>query len=182
MADFDNTALNATVRELWDEKIEDARYATGVLFKRVMNKSEVCKYNDILHVTLDNAYTVGTVAATGVFVPQNYTPTTVDITINQWEQVAIQILDRAKAQSFWTPASEFPSNVGKAFASRYDAQLAGEHANVGAGNSLGGGSPAPFGRDLAQEGILRLAATNIPLDELSWVLHPSAYYNGLCNE
>lgn len=183
MADFDNTALNATTRELWDEKIEDARYATGVIFKRVNNKSAACKYNDILHITLDNAYTVGAVAAAGTFVPQNYTPSTVDITINQWEQISIQILDRAKAQSFWTPASDFPANVGKAFAARYDSQLAGEHANVGAGNSLGTTpSPGAFSKDLAQEGMLRLAATNIPLDELSWILHPSAYYTGLCNE
>src|SRR3990167_1420231 len=183
MSDFDSTALNATTRELWDEKIEDARYANGVLFKRVSNKSDVCKFNDILHITLDNAYSVGTVSASGGFTPQNYAPATVDITINQWEQIAIQILDRAKAQSFWTPASTFPTNVGKAFASRYDAQLAGEWANVGAGNSIGSTStPAPFGKDLAQEGMLRLAATNIPLDELSFVLHPSSYYTGLCNE
>ena len=183
MADFDNTALNATIRELWDEKIEDARYANGVLFKRVSNKSSVCKFNDILHITIDNAYTVGTVSSGGAFVPQNYTPATVDITIDQWEQISIQVLDRSKAQSFWNPASTFPTNVGKAFASRYDVQLAAEWTNVGAGNSIGStSSPSPFSKDLAQEGILRLASTNIPLDELSWVIHPSSYYTGLCNE
>lgn len=183
MPDFDNTALNATVREVWDEDIEDARYATGVLFKRVRNKSAVCKYNDILHITIDNALTVGTVAATGIFAPQNYTPATVDITINVWEQIAIQILDRAKVQSIWTPASDFPKNVGKAFASRYDGQLAGEHVNVASGNSIGSTStPGPFSKDLAQEGLLRLATLNVPLDDCSFVIHPSAYWTGLCNE
>ena len=182
--DFDNTALNATVKELWDEKIEDARYAKGVIMNRVSNKSGIAsKKGDVIHVTIDQRYTVGTVGADGSFTPQNYTPTTSDVSLNQWEQIAIRILDRAAAQSFWTPDSKFPSAAGAAFAARYDAQIAALHSSVGAGNSIGStSSPAAFDKTLAQEAMLRLASTNIPLEELSWCLHPTAYYNGLLNE
>lgn len=182
--DFDNTALNATVKELWDEKIEDARYAKGVLMNRVANKSGIAtKKGDIIHVTVDQRYTVGAVGADGTFTPQNYVPSTSDVTLNQWEQIAIRVLDRAQAQSFWTPDSKFPSAAGAAFAARYDAQIAALHSSVGAGNSVGSlSSPAAFDKTLAQEAMLRLASTNIPLEELSWGLHPVAYYNGLLNE
>lgn len=182
--DFDNTALNATVKELWDEKIEDARYATGIIMNRVSNKSGIAtKKGDVIHVTIDQRYTVGTVGADGSFTPQNYTPTTSDVSLNQWEQISIRILDKAQAQSFWTPDSKFPANAGQAFGARYDAQIAALHSSVGAGNSVGNTTvPAAFDKTLAQEAMLRLASTNIPLEDLSWVLHPSAYYGGLLNE
>ena len=182
--DFDNSALNSTVKELWDEKLEDARYAKGVIMNRVSNKSGIAsKKGDIIHVTINQRYTVGTIAADGSFTPQNYTPTTVDVTLNQWEQIAIRILDRAEAQSFWNPDSKFPSDAGAAFAARYDAQIAALHSSVGAGNSVGSATgPAAFDKTLAQEAVLRLASTNIPLEELSWCLHPTAYYAGLLNE
>lgn len=182
--DFDNTALNATVRELWDEKIEDARYSKGVIMNRVANKSGVAtKKGDVIHVTVDQKYVVGVVGADGSFAPQNYQPTTSDVSLNQWEQIAIRILDKAQAQSFWTPDSKFPSNAGAAFAARYDAQIAALHSSVAAGNTVGSVTqPANFDKTLAQEAMLRLANQNVPLEELSWCLHPVAYYNGLLNE
>ena len=182
--DFDNTALNATVRELWDDKVEDARYAEGVIMNAVANKSEIAKKKgDIIHVTIDQKYTVGNVASDGSFTPQNYTPTTSDVTLNIWEQIAIRVLDRAEAQSFWTPESKFPTNVGKAMANSYDSKLAANHSSVAAGNISGSTvTPAEFDLTLARESLLRLANTNVPLDELTWVLHPVSYWNGLMSE
>ena len=184
MADFDNTALNSNIRELWDEKVEEARYATAVIMNRVANRSAIAKKKgDIIHVTIDGTYTVGTVSSAGVFAPQNYAPTTVDITLNQWEQIAIQVLDRAQAQSFWTPDSIFPRKVGEAFGARYDAQLAALYSDVAAGNDIGSTTnPSAFDKTKAQEAMLRLAALNVPLEDLSWVIHPAAYYTGITNE
>lgn len=184
MADFDNTALNAVVRELWDEKIQEARYATAVIANRVTNSSGIAKKKgDIIHVTIDQKYTVGTVAATGIFVPQNYTPTTVDITLDQWEQVSIQILDRAESQAFWTPGSVFPTRVGSAFGARYDAQIAALWTGVAAGNTVGSTtSPSAFDKLKAQEAMLQLASLNVPMDDLSFIIHPAAYWAGLMNE
>lgn len=182
--DFDNTALNSVVKELWDEKIEDARYAEGVLMNRVSNKSGTAKKKgDVIHVTIDQKYTVSAVAADGSFTPQNYTPTTSDVSLNQWEVIPIRILDKAQAQAFWTPESTFPTQAGKAFANRYDAQIAALHSSVAAGNTVGSAaSPANFDKTLAQEAMLRLVNQNIPLEDLSWCLHPTAYWNGLLNE
>ena len=182
MADFDNTALNSTVRELWDEKVQEARYAKGVLMNRVTNSSGVAqKKGDIIHVTIDQKYTVGTVSAAGAFTAQNYTPTTVDITLDQWEQIAIRVLDRAEAQSFWSPGSIFPRKVGEAFADRYDGQIASLHGSFTnkVGNTV---TPSIFDKNSAQEALVLLASTNIPLEDLFFALHPTAYYTGLCDE
>ncbi len=182
--DFDNTALNAVVRELWDEKIEDARYAEGVIMNAVANKSEVAKKKgDIIHVTIDQKYTVGNVGADGTFTPQNYIPATSDVTLNIHEQVAIRILDRAQSQAFWTPESKFPTNVGMAMANSYDQKLAANHASVASTNIVGSvTSPNEFDLTLAREAMLRLANINVPMEDLTWVLHPTAYFNGLLSE
>lgn len=182
--DFDNTALNSTVKELWDEKIEEARYATAVIMNRVANKSGIAqKKGDVVHVTIDQPFTVGTVGSDGSFTPQNYALSTVDISLVNWEQIAIRILDRATAQSFWTPDSVFPNRAGQAWGSKYDSVLAGLHGSVAAGNSVGSTTtPSPFDTVLASEAILKLANANIPLEELSWVLHPTAFYAGLLKE
>lgn len=184
MADFDNSALNAVIRELWDEKIEEARYAKAVIVNRVTNKSDIAKKKgDIIHVTIDQKYTTTAVSASGVFVPINYTPSTVDITLNQWEAIPIQILDRAEAQAFWTPDSVFPDRAGQAFGERYDAQLATLHSSVAAGNVVGDpANPAKFDKTIAQEAMLVLANLNVPLDDLSWVIAPRSYYKGLTDE
>lgn len=186
MADFDNTALNSVIPEIWDEKVEEARYATAVIMERVANRStEVAKFGDVLHVSIDQTYTVGTVSAAGGFTPQNYALTTADITLNQWNQISVQILDRAQSQAFWTPASSFPKQAGKAFANTYDSSLAGLWSSVASGNTVGDpNAPSAFDKTLAQEAMARFAATNIPVEEqdVSFCLHPNAYYLGLTNE
>lgn len=71
MADFDSTALNATIKELWDEKVEEARYAKMVIANHISNKSGIAeKKGDVIHVTIDQKYTVGTVSAGAAFTPQ----------------------------------------------------------------------------------------------------------------
>lgn len=182
--DFSLTQLNSSIQELWDQKVEEARYAEGVIVNRVSNKSETAKKKgDIIHVTIDQKYVTVAVGADGVFVPQTYTLVTADVTLNQWRAVPIQILDQAASQSFWTPESTFPTNAGKAFAERYDADLAGLHGSVAAGNALGSTTdPSPFSKGNAQEALFRLADTNISLTNLSFILHPVSYFGGLLNE
>lgn len=182
MADFSLTQLNSAIQELWDTKVEDARYAEGVILSRVSNKSETAKKKgDIIHVTIDQTYTPAAVAAAGTFTPLTYTLATSDITLNQWFCIPIQILDQAASQSFWTPDSVFPTSAGKAFANLYDANLASLHGSIT--NNVGAlDNPQPFSKGAAQEALFTLANTNIPLTGLSFILHPVSYYGGLLNE
>lgn len=184
MADFGLTQLNATIKELWDTKVEEARYASAVIVNRISNKSEVAKQKgDVIHVPIDQVYTVGNVGSDGTFTPQNYTVGVSDITLNQWSQIAVQILDQAASQSYWTPESTFPTNAGKAFGSNYDASLAALHGSVNAENIVGStSSPAVFDAAKAREAVFKLANRNIPLTSMSFILDTSAYYGGILTE
>lgn len=184
MADFGPTQLNATTQELWDTKVEDARYAEAVIVNRVANKSETAKKKgDVIHVAIDQTYSVGAVGSDGTFTPQNYTVGNSDITLNQWRQVSVQILDQSSAQSYWTPESTFPTNAGKSFGSQYDADLAGLHGSVAAANIVGSTSdPTIFNAGQAREAVFKLANANVPITSLSFIIHPVSYYGGILNE
>lgn len=184
MASFSATELNATIDEKWDQDIEDARYANGVFLNRIANKSAiVAKSGDILHVTIKQRYTVGDVGANGAFVPQVWTANSVPITVNQYKQVAIEVEELAKAQSFWSPDSEFPADAGKAFAEHYDTVIAGQFASFNVLSEVGATtSPTAFGKQHMLTSMLRLADANIPSDNLSYFLPPIAFLGGLLNE
>lgn len=184
MASFSATELNATIDEKWDQDIEDARYASGVFLNRIANKSAVVKSSgDILHVTIKQKYTVGNVGSNGAFIPQVWTANSVPITVNQYKQVAIEVEDLAKAQSFWDPDSDFPSDAGAAFAEHYDTVIAGQYASFNALTEVGNSdNPAAFGKQAMLTSMLRLADANIPKANLSYFLPPIGFLGGLLNE
>jgi hypothetical protein len=184
MSDFGPTQLNYTTQELWDQKVEEARYAEGVIVNAVSNKSEVAKRKgDIIHVPIDQKLTVVSVGTDGTFTPQNYTISGSDITLNQWKAVPIQILDQAASQSIWTPASNFPTNAGKAFANQYDSDLASLHTGVAAANIVGSSTnPSAFGKGHAMEAAFKLADQNVPLTDLTFIVHPVSWFGGVMNE
>jgi hypothetical protein len=183
MASFSNTELNASVRELWDEEIEEARYASASLMPRISNKSGTAKKKgDIINVTVDQKWTVGDVGSNGAFVPQTYTSTAVAITVNQHKQVAVEVEDRTEAQSFWSPISTFRTTAGKAFAASYDSAIGALHGDLTLSAVGTGADPVAMGKAQAQLALLRAADANLPETDLSFFLPPIAFYNGLLNE
>jgi len=183
MASFSNTELNAVVQELWDQEVDDARYATAVLMPRVMNKSGIArKKGDIIHMTVEGRFTVGDVGANGAFVPQVYTPETVAITINQHKQIAISIEDKTDSQAFWTPESTFPKQAGKGMAEDYDSALSALHTDL-VSNVVGDeGNPSAFSTERMRAAMLKLDDRNVPMQDRSFVLPPIAFYNGVLAE
>ena len=185
MAVFDNTALANTIDEKWDMDVDDARYANAVVMPRVMNKSALVeKSGSKINMSYRSKYTVGDVtAATGAFTPQQITPTEVEIDIDQWKQVAIETLDKAKAQTFWDPESDFPKDAGAALAEEYDTQLldliSGFTTNIVNSDA---DSPTIFDEVPMLAAMLKLADLNIPKDSLSWFLPPVAFYGGIARK
>ena len=180
MASFSTTELNATIDEKWNMDVDDARYDAAVIMPRIMNKSDLVKKSgDIINLTYKSKYTVGAVGANGAFVPQVFTPTNVAVTINQHRQVAIEIEDRAAAQSFWDPDSDFPKDAGRAMAVDYDTAIAALHSDL-VSNVVGDATtPTPFDDVQMRVAMLKLSDRTIPKDDLSFILPPIAFYLGI---
>lgn len=183
MASFSTTELNATIDEKWDRSVEEARYASGVFLNRISNKSAIVKDSgDKINVTVKQKYTVGSIGANGAFVPQTWNANSVQLTVDQNQQIAIEVEDIARAQSFWDPDSDFPKDAGKAFAQQYDTVIAGQYGDFTLTAVGSATSPSAFGKSAFQAAMLRLADANIPDTDLSFFLPPVAFYAGLLNE
>lgn len=178
---FINSNLSATIPEVWDLVLDQARYEHAVLMNRVANKSElVKKYGDIINLTYKLKNTVVDISPTdGTFAVQNYTPVSTPVTIDQWKGVPIEVVDKAAYQSFWDPKSDLPKDAGLALAETYDTQLANLYSGL-TSNVIGSSSaPTPFDDVSLLGAMLKLRNRSIPLNDLSFILPPIGFYGGI---
>lgn len=181
MASYANTALaNITIDLKWDQDLLMARYANSVIMPRVLNKSAKVKQSgQRVSIQIKAKLTTGTVATGGGFTPSAPAPTQANVDVNTWKYVAIEIDDQAKAQSFWDPNSDFPSDAGKALAVQYDIDLAALQSTLTGLAAVGDpATPEAFDDIAARTAMLRLANANIPMDDLSFILPPIAWFQG----
>lgn len=181
MAVAHNTTLTNTIAQKWDMDVLKARYATAVIMQRVLNKSAlIMKQYDTVEINIAPNLTTGTVGATsGSFTASNNACSKVNIICNIWAYCAEQTTDQARIQSFWTAENEFPKQSGAAFSKDYDSNLAGLYSGLTGLTEVGSdSSPEDFSPEAAATAMLRLANANIPTDNVSWILPPTAYYKG----
>jgi hypothetical protein len=179
MATQGQTELNATIDERWDMEVEPARYAAAVMLPRINNRSSVAKgHGDIVNVTVGAKMYAGDVtAASGAFTPQAYTNTSVALTIDQWKYVSFETTERALAQSFWDPESQFPRDAGKVLGETIDTAIG--TLFTGASSSVGDpNAPSAFDLTMINGAMLKLAQAKIPKEDLSFILDPIAIYGG----
>ena len=182
MAVYANSDLtNITIDRVWDRVLLENRYGKAGLMPKVLNKSDkVRKSGEIVSIEIEGALSTGTVTAgTGAFTPSAPVPTMVNITVNTWQYVAIEITDQAKVQSFWDPNSTFPKNAGKALAVAYDTALAAQHTSITTNVQGDPEAPVAFSDVSARGALLKLADLNIPLEDLNFFLPPVGFYSGL---
>lgn len=177
------TELTNTIPEIWDMKVEEARYYYGDVMSRVSNKSGLVKEKgDKINVTIDSKLTVGTVGTSGAFTLTARTPDTVQISVDTWQYTGVDVDDRAKIQSFWTPESSFPTDAGKAFVAEMDAALLALHSSLTGGTVYDESAPKAFGNEAAREALLKMADTDKPMTDLFFVIPPSSIFRGILNE
>lgn len=180
MSAFDNTAANVVIPEVWDTEVLQARYAKAAIMPRVLNKSQkVADYGDIVHIPIKPRFTGVTVGTDGSFTTEAPTLTEAQVAVDTWKAVAIEVPDKTSKQSIVTLETELPSQFGDRLAEFYDQALANLYGNLTGGTPVGTkAAPTAFIRDAALTSVLGLRANNIPLEDLSWVLPPHAFYLG----
>lgn len=180
MAQLTNTQLSATIDEVWDLDVLQARYAAAVIMPRVLNRSDLVKKSgDTIHIPVKKRLVVGTVASDGGFTPDAQTISQVDVSINTWKYVSNETLDQTEAQSYWSPESDFPKDAGAVLGEDYDGAIATLHTGL-TSNVVGSeANPAPFDDSVMLAAMLKLADRNIPKNALSFILPPIAFYLGL---
>lgn len=183
MASFGSSELDLTTDEKWDMDLEEARYEASTIMQRVTNRSAIVKKSgDIINVTIQGRYSVNDVGASGSFTPQIQTLTAVQITVDKHKEVAIETQDKAIAQSFWDPESTFPKEAGMAMGEDVDTRLAELHTDFTSNVVFSESDPKPFDTVALRVAMLKLRDRSIPLRDLSFILPPIAYYQGILTE
>lgn len=182
MAQIDNTAAAAKRTQQWDSTLLQARYANARIMARFLNKSEMISGKGyIAHITVEPSFAGGTVASDGGFTPESQTLTDVQVTVDTWQYVSLEIPDDTDATTLGDLKKTLPRNFGKRLQELSDTAIAALYTelttNVGMGTV---DSPMTnFDDDAARAAPLKLADLNVPQEDVSFILPPIAWWKGL---
>lgn len=177
------TELTNTIPEIWDMNVLKYRYYYGKVTSKVLNKSDLVKEKgDKINITLDTVLTGGDVGTSGAFTLLARTPGTVQIAVDKWKYAGVEVTDQAKIQSFWTPESSLPHDAGKLFAQYQDTDLLALYSSLTGGTVNDETAPKAFGTESAKEALLIFSNTDIPMEDIFFVIPPSAVFRGLLAE
>lgn len=167
---------------VWDRKLEEFRYQKSVMVNRVTSKTDkIADVGQTINVNIKGRYTASTVtAATGAFTVQEYTPTQVQLTVDRWVNVSVEVVKKAAKQSFWNPESSLPEEAAQAFGEDYDTQLLSLGGTIPAvGDPQNGGT---FDSEMVLAMITRIMKRKIPKDGLSFVVPEEGFWQGIAKQ
>lgn len=176
-----NTEADALIPEVWVKEALLARYAKSVLYGRVLHKDDaVRQMGDIIHIPTMPTVSTNAVTSVGGVTNQALTPTDSTITVNEWREVTIDVVDRANIQSHSDLMSLFTPAFGSAVGVYQDDTMFDDHASfTGVGNATSG---VVFNDDLILAAMQALQDNDVPDEDLSWYIPPVAIKQLLKND
>lgn len=185
MASFGDVQAQAVLNQVWDTEVLQARYATAVIMNRILNKSSlVSDSGQVIHIPIKPRFAGGTVSPDGSFTAEAQTIVDVQVNVDTWKYVAIEIPDKTSKQAIVTLETEMPSQFGEKLSEFSEIDLANlfllfTGATGVAGQGIGSpGSPSSFLVDSALAAVALMRKRQIPLEDMSWILPPEAFYKG----
>lgn len=186
MASFGDTQAAAFLNQVWDTEVLQARYGAAVIMPRILNRSSlVSESGQIIHIPVKPRFAGGDVGSAGEFTAEQQTITDVQVNVNTWKYVAVEVPDKTSKQSVVTLETELPNQFGERLAEFYDADIADLFVTLtgfdGTNPGVGLGTPGigqTFDEGTALAAVLVMRRRNIKLEDLSWILPPEAYYLG----
>lgn len=182
MAQIGTTQAAAKRTQQWDAEMLQARYAAARIMPRFLNKSAMIEGKGyIAHITVEPAFSGGTVDSDGTFTPEQQTLTDVQVTVDTWQHVSLEIPDDVDATTLGDLKKNLSRNFGKRLAVLGDQAIAALYTNLTAHNNQVGSvaDPVEFDDDAARAAPLRLADLNVPQEDVSFILPPIAWWKGL---
>lgn len=175
-----NTEADVLIPELWRPKMLEARYAKMTFGKRILSvDGDVAAKGDILHIPIEPTVSVNAVGSTGSVTNQALTPTESQLTVDQWREATIDVVDKAQRQSIVDLVTAFQPGMSKAMADDADGLIANQYSNITT-NSVGSTS-APLDTvnpDLLTAAVQKLLVLSVPVDDpndVSFMFHATVW-------
>jgi hypothetical protein len=150
-----------------------ARYTKQKVVPRVVNMtSEVAKKGDTVNIRFFPTPTVNNVGAGGTVTNQALTLTQVQLVIDKWKEITVDVEDKAEVQSDIDLLAGFSKTFGWALAQQIDSDLLALHADFTT-------TPINDGVDNLSDGdvlaaVVALDDAKEPDEDRTWVFAPSA--------
>lgn len=179
MSVSNDTQFAVVESQVWDPQVLQARYSKATIMPNVLNKSQlISDAGQLVRIPIKPRFVGGNVGSDGTFTPEQVILTDIQVNVNTWKQVSIEITDKAAKQAVQTLTTEMPSQFGERLAEFYDTDLANLYGSL-TGTAVGSkGTPVSFDEPAALTAVLNLRRNNIPIEDLTWILPPEAWYLG----
>jgi len=182
MADeIDNaTEADVNIPEAWRTVMLAGRYAAMVIANRLLNvDAEVRSAGDVVHIPIEPQISVNDVTkTTGAVTNQALTATKIDLTVDQWREVSIDVVDMANWQANLDLTTTYNASIAKAMAQDVDAKVANEHSNITTNVVGDAGGADALSDDGLTATIQKLMDLDVPLDDpnaTGFYFHTSAW-------
>lgn len=172
------TQAAVAIPEVWRAEAYQARYSKQKVVPRILNVTQdVAKRGDTVNLTFFPTPTVNAVGSGGSVTNQALTLTQVQVIVDQWNEVTVDVEDKADIQSGVDLMTGFSKSIGLAMGEDIDSYLLGLHAsftNTAVGDTT---SPTPLDDDMVLASVVTLDDAKEPDEDRTWIFAPIAQAN-----
>jgi hypothetical protein len=169
---------SVSIPQIWQATAFQARYAKQKVVPRILNVTqEIAKRGSTVNLTFFPTPTVNAVGSGGSVTNQALTLTQIQVVVDQWNEVTVDVEDKADVQSGIDLMDGFSKSIGSAMGQDIDSYLLGLHAsftNTAVGDTA---SPTPLDDDMVLSAVVTLDDAKEPDDDRTWVFSPIAQAN-----
>jgi hypothetical protein len=170
-------ALTA-IPKIWPAIAYQARYASQKIVPRVLNRTQdIAKRGDTVNLQFFPSGSVNAVGSGGSVQNQALTITQVQIVVDQWNEITVDVEDMSDLQSGVDLMEGFSKMIGLKQGEDIDSYLLGLHANFTTTPVGDTASPTPLDDDMVLSAVVTLDDAKEPDDDRTWAFAPIAKAN-----
>lgn len=172
------TEAAVAIPEVWRADAFQAFYAKEKVVKRVLNVSaDVSKKGDIVNLSFFPTPTRNAVGSGGSVTNQALTLTQIQVAVNVWNEITVDVEDKANVQSAVDLMAGFSKMIGLSYAEDVDEDLLALHGNSTLTQVGDTGSPTPLDDDMVLQAMVLSDDAKVPEEDRTWIFAPVAKAN-----
>lgn len=173
-----STEAATAIPSIWPAEAYQARYAKQKVVPRVVNETkEIAKKGSTVNIQFFPNCSVNAVGSGGSVANQALTLTQVQLVVDQWNEITVDVEDKAEMQAGVDLLSGFSKMIGLKMAEDIDSYLLGLHASFTTTAIGSTTTPTPIDDDMVLAAVVTLDDAKEPDDDRTWVFAPVAKAN-----
>jgi len=172
------TEADVAIPIVWRATAYQSRYASQKVVPRVLNVTQdIAKRGDTVNLSFFPTASVNTVGSGGSVTNQALTLTQVQIVVDQWNEITVDVEDMSDLQSGVDLMEGFSKMIGLKQGEDIDTYLLALHASFTPTAIGDTASPTPLDDDMVLSAVVTLDDAKEPDEDRTWFFSPIAKAN-----